>query len=149
MASLDHRPRWVAAVVPLPFLLIAAGMLLSIWQNDIDFLRGQVHEVEAFMVDTGPQERRTSRPRFRPTFQPVAGGEPFTLDGPFLASELPPLGRPVTLVCSLVRPTRCRTPAFESPVPYYAMTGIWTLWSVLIAAVLWMPTRRGRRRPPA
>jgi hypothetical protein len=140
--------RWVAVVLPLPFLLMMAGLYLAIWQNDADFLRGSVQDVEAVMVDAGPLERTTSRPRFRPTFQPVAGSAPFTLEEPLVADELPPRGQPVMLRCSRHTPNRCRTPAHEPRWPFYAFTGVWTLWSVGIAALLWTPFARGRRRRP-
>lgn len=132
---------------PLPFLLGAAGMNLGIWQNDADFLRGEVQEVEAIMVDAGPLERRTSRPRYSPTFQPVASGERFTLTTqPFVADELPPLGKPVILLCSKHTPTRCRTPDGQPVWPFYAFTWIWTLLSIGTAALIWRPTGPRRRR---
>ncbi|MFG6430601.1 hypothetical protein [Roseateles sp. LYH14W] len=141
------RPPWVEAAFPLPFLLVAAGMNLGIWQNDADFLRGDVQQVEAIMVDAGPLERRTSRPRYSPTFQPVAGGAPFTLTTqPFVADELPPLGKPVVLLCSRYTPTHCRTPASQPQLPNYAFTGLWTLLSIGTAALIWQPMWRRRRR---
>lgn len=146
MATRSRVPRWVEAAVPLPFLLVAAGMNLGIWQNDADFLSGASKEVEAVMVDAGPLERRTSRQRYRPTFQPVAGGAPFRLEEPLVAEELPPQGRPVILLCSRHTPTRCRTPTGEPRLPHYIFAGIWTLLSIGTAAIIWRPMWGARRR---
>lgn len=144
--ALRIRSRWAAAVFPLPFLLTAAGMNLGIWQHDADFLRGAVQAVEVVMVDAGPLERNTSRPRFRPTFQPVAGGTPFRLQEPLVASELPPQGQPVVLLCSRHTASRCRVPAGEARWPQHVFTGLWTLVSLAAAAVVWLPMWRERRR---
>lgn len=146
IAIRSRVPRRVEAAIPLPFLLVAAGMNLAIWQNDADFLRGAVQEVEAVMVDAGPLERRTSRPRYRPTFQPLAGGAPFTLEEPLVAAELPPQGKPVILLCGRHTPTRCRTPASEPRLPFYAFTGIWTLLSIGVAALIWRSIWRAQQR---
>ncbi len=144
--ALNTRLRWAEVLFPLPFLLVAAGMNLGLWQQDADFLRGDVQEIEAVMVDAGPLERKTSRPRFRPTFQPVAGGTPFRLEEPLVASELPRLGEPVVLLCSRHTASRCRVPAGELRWQHYVFAGLWTLLSLTTAAVLWLPTRRERRR---
>lgn len=144
--ALRTRPRWAAAVFPLPFLFTAAGMNLGIWQQDADFLRGDVQEIEAVMVDAGPLERTTSRPRFRPTFQPVAGGSPFRFEEPLVASELPPQGEPVILLCSRNTASHCRVPAGELRWPQYVFAGLWTLVSLATAAVAWLPMWRERPR---
>lgn len=133
-----RNPWWL----PLPLLIVLLPFGMAFWQSDADFVLGRMAAIEAKLLDRGPPHPMRGRPRYFPTFQ-LPSGERLQVSTGQVADELPPVGVPVLLRCSTVRPTDCRMPGTPLLDPvFYGIPGAWLAFTLFTMWLTWWPRRR-------
>lgn len=144
-----NRVRSIAkTLAPVPFLMGVAMFVAAFWQTDADFALGKVATIEAMLVDSGQPRPSRGRPRYFPTYR-LSDGRLLTLTRATVASDLPPPNHPIALQCSTVNPGNCKLSADSSEEwVFYGLALLWSLFSVVLAVLVWGPLcSKALRRP--
>lgn len=135
---------------PVPFQIFMAMMFAAFWQNDADFVLGNVKVVDAVLVDRGSPHHSRGMPRYYPTFR-LADGQLLTVENPAVAPDLPPVDQAVQLRCGSKKPALCKMPGIPDLDPVsYGIAAVWSLLTLLMTWALWgiaLREWRGRSRP--